>query len=192
MKKILTVLSIVSVVLVSAQRDKLENYTAVNKITYKIGDTITLGKGSAPNGDFNYLQQGGFGNTIAMIGGSDMGVMSGSKDKGSYSSGIGRKYSGMNVIIKKIKVEKDRRGGSKVFFVVGGGNITNYNLFIDDAATSCEIKDCVKETMDVNIVNAAPAESKYDKLKKIKELKDEGILSEDEFQKEKEKIMTEK
>lgn len=34
-------------------------------------------------------------------------------------------------------------------------------------------------------------ESKYDKLKKIKELKDSGVLSEEEFQKEKERIMSE-
>jgi hypothetical protein len=34
-------------------------------------------------------------------------------------------------------------------------------------------------------------ESKYDKLKKTKDLKDTGILSDDEFLKEKEKIMAE-
>lgn len=36
------------------------------------------------------------------------------------------------------------------------------------------------------------SETKYDKLKKIKELKDSGVLSDEEFQKEKDKIMNEK
>lgn len=35
-------------------------------------------------------------------------------------------------------------------------------------------------------------ESKYDRLKKIKELKDSGVLSDEEFEKEKSKIMNEK
>ena len=38
---------------------RLDEYKATNGITYHEGDTVRLGRGSAPNGDFLYLQMGG-------------------------------------------------------------------------------------------------------------------------------------
>lgn len=94
----------------------IDTYTASNGITYHAGDTVKLGRGSAPNGSFIYVQ---------------MGMVS--------PEGIGRNYSGVNVIIKRIKQYKFK-GSDKVYFVVGGGNIVNYNLYIEDAIDTCEIE----------------------------------------------------
>lgn len=186
MKKTILLLAMFIAMFSYGQREKTETYSASNGVVYKVGDTITLGRGSAPNGDFNYLQQGGFGNTMAVIGGSGSGMMSGNKNQGSYNSGIDRNYSNSNVVLKKIKYQKNKRGTNKAFFVVGAGAMTNLNLHIEDAIETCEVKDCKKSIQNVNVVSA---DGKYDKLKKIKELKDDGILSEEEYQKEKEKIM---
>ncbi len=176
MKKLLLFATLILAVAVNAQRiEKTETYTASNGITYKVGDTITLGKGSGMNGHFAYVQMGGFYNAMAAMNGNTRDI----------SSGLDRNYSGTNVVLKKIKTYKDRRGTNKTTFVVGGGNITNYDLRIEDAISSCEIKDCT-DTQKVEVVSA---ESKYDKLKKIKELKDSGVLNDEEFEAEKKKIM---
>lgn len=156
---------------------KLKEFKASNNITYHIGDTITLGKGSANNGDFNFLQMGGMFNSLAAIGG----------DADDIGSSIGRNYSGLNLILKKIKSYKFK-GATKIIFVVGGGNITNYNLMIEEAIESCEIKDCIEKVQKVEVINTA-SNDKYDKLKKLKQLYDEGVLNENEYNTEKAKIL---
>lgn len=176
MRKLLLFAVLFMTIALNAQKiEKTETYTASNGITYKVGDTITLGKGSGHNGHFAYVQMGGFYNAMAAMGGNYRDM----------SSGLDRNYAGTNVVVKKIKTYRDKRGTNKTTFVVGGGNITNYDLRIEDAIDTCEIKDC-NDAQKVEIVSA---ESKYDKLKKIKELKDSGVLSEEEYQKEKDKIM---
>jgi hypothetical protein len=69
------------------------------------------------------------------------------------SQGIGSAYSGLNVIIKKIK-QVTFKGAVKTGFIVGGGNI-NYLLLIEDAIATCEIKDCVepKQLLYLNLIN---------------------------------------
>lgn len=178
MKKLLffTAVLLFAVTMNAQKISKGETYAASNGKVYKVGDTITLGKGSGINGHFEYMQMGGFYNTMAAMSG----------DTGSLAAGLGRNYSGTNVVLKKIKTIKDKRGTNKTYFVVGGGNITNYNLMIEEAIASCEITDC----KDVSKVEVVSSESKYDKLKKIKDLKDAGVLSDEEFQREKDLIMS--
>ena len=178
MRKILILACTVVALIFNAQQiQKSQVYAASNGITYKVGDTITLGKGSGMNGHFAYVQMGGFFNAMASMNGNYSDV----------SAGLDRNYAGTNLVVKKIKTFKDKRGTNKTHFVVGGGNITNYNLMIEDAIYTCEVKDC-KDTKKVEVVSA---ESKYDKLKKVKELKDAGVLSDEEYNEEKKKIMKE-
>ncbi|MEZ0182664.1 SHOCT domain-containing protein [Flavobacterium oncorhynchi] len=142
---------------------KIEEYTASNGITYKTGDTITLGLGSGGQGTFVYLKMSGW------MAGTD--------------TQIGSAYAGLNVVVKKIKVQKFK-GAEKVYFTVGGGNITNYSLEIEEAIAVCEVKDCKRNNDPVQ--NSG---SKYDELKKIKALFDEGVLSKEEYETEKKKIL---
>lgn len=151
---------------------KLDSYTASNGITYEVGDEIKLGRGSAPNGDFLYLQIGGWG----AVAGYDA-------SKGSDQNNIGRSYSGLAVELKKIRKQKFK-GQEKVIFTVGGGNITNYTLYIEDAIATCEVAACKSEE---NKSDAQP--DKFDQLKKLKELLDQEILTQEEYDKEKAKIL---
>lgn len=121
MKKLLFFLLLSSVTF----GQKITEYKATNQIVYKVGDTISLGRGSGNQGSFVYLQIGG--------------IMAGS------GTIIGQQYSGLNVIVAKIKKYKFK-GAEKVIFSVKAGNITNYNLYIEDAIAVCEIKDCIKNT----------------------------------------------
>ena len=68
-------------------------------------------------------------------------------------------------------------------FSIGGGNIINYTLDIEGAISSCEIKNCIKDRKDISL------NDKYDKLAKIKKLFDEGILTKEEYESEKKKIL---
>jgi hypothetical protein len=161
MKKIILLLLLVSG-FVNAQ-EKLTEYKASNGITYKVGDMVLLGRGSGGQGTFVYLKIAGWA-----AGGATQ---------------IGSAYSGLNVEIKKIKLFKFK-GAEKIVFIVGGGNITNYSLEIEEAIASCEIKDCISP-------NNAPVSQtdKYDQLKKLKALLDDGTLSKEEYEAEKKKLL---
>jgi len=162
MKKIIVLLLFVISFSGNAQ-EKLNEYKASNGITYKIGDNVTLGRGSGTQGTFVYLKIGGW-----MAGGSTQ---------------IGSAYSGLNVDIKKIKKLK-YKGAEKVMFTVGGGNIVNYSLDIESAISSCEVKDCNNQSSSV-----ITETDKYDKLKKLKQLLDDGTLTNEEYELEKKKLL---
>jgi hypothetical protein len=161
MKKIILLLLFVSC-FANAQ-EKLKEYKASNGITYKEGDRLTLGRGSGGQGTFVYLKIAGW-----MVGSATQ---------------IGSAYSGLNVDIKKIK-KQTYKGGEKIIFTVGGGNITNYSLEIEEAIASCEVKDC--QNQSIAVVNKT---DKYDDLKKLKSLLDDGTLSKEEYEVEKKKIL---
>lgn len=152
---------------ISSFGEKMESYKASNGITYKVGDEIKLGKGSGQNGMFIYLILGGM-----------------------YKSGqpeIPASYSGLTAVIRKIKSLESMQG--KIVFIVHVDipmNIANYELDIENAIKSCEIVDCIKEKPNTIIVNTP---SKFDELKKLKELLDAGAITEQEYQTEKEKLL---
>lgn len=180
MKKTITIFTLgLSTMLFSqnidVKRERKDSYTASNGITYRVGDTVPLGRGSDTNGRFNYLQAGGLLNALAMGTGSDAYAMSGE-----------RNMAGQNAVIKKIKKETSKRGSERTFFVVGIGSLTNANLFIEDAIATCEVKDCIDKNN-----NQTAGTDKYDNLKKLKELLDSGVLTQEEFKIEKDKIMAE-
>lgn len=163
-KSILTILALMPI-LTFAQKET--EYKATNNVIYKIGDTIKLGMGSAINGDFLYLQMAGWAG--AMNGGS------------SDANNIGKKYANTNVIIKKIKSSKVR-GAKKYRFIVGGGNITNYELLIEEAISSNEIRSDQSDIKSVNIDN-------LDQIEKLKKLFDSGAITQDEFNSKKKKLL---
>ena len=171
MKTTILLLAVILSGIMSANAQKKTEYKASNGIIYHVGDTIQLGRGSRDDGSFNYLQ---VNNTFSAFVG------------GEPNQGVAKSFSGTNVIIKKIR-EMNMRGASKVYFVVGGGSITNYWLMIDDALTTGEVIDPTKKNIEKNKQNTTG--SKADKLRELKELFDEGILTQEEFDKEKKKIL---
>src|SRR5690348_2738732 len=74
----------------AAGAQKMDSYTASNGVTYNVGDTVKLGRGSDPSGDFLYLQMGGWA----------------ALDAETSATKVGKNYSGMAVLIKKIKTFK--------------------------------------------------------------------------------------
>lgn len=167
------ILSIIAFVLASnAYSEQLSSHKASNGIIYKIGDEIKLGRGSGQNGTFVCLTLGGWGAVV---------------NAGSNMPTIPSNYSGMIATIKKIKTIETQQG--KVIFSVfikKTMNTTNFNLDIEDAIATCEVADCKKDAIPVTIVNTP---SKFDELKKLKELLDAGAITEEEYKTEKEKLL---
>lgn len=148
--------------------EKLDDYKASNGITYKVGDEIKLGRGSDTNGRFVYVNMGGWG-----------AAMSGNPEQ----NWLGAANAGLLVTIKKIKKYNYKRYKG-VYFTVGGGNITNYTIDIENAIATCEIENCNQEDN-----SSTAATDKYDKLAKVKKLFDDGVLTKEEYETEKEKIL---
>ncbi len=151
-----------------------KQYKAINGITYHVGDTVRLGLGSSPGGTFLYLQMGGWA-----------AAMSYDADKGPNQLNIGRGYANTAVIIKKIKSGRIS-GVEKYWFVVGGGNLTNYNLYIDEAIQVCEVVPCQSSN---NFAGQQPSEDKFDKLKKLKGLLDSGAITQAEYDEQKKRLL---
>ncbi|MCJ8153193.1 SHOCT domain-containing protein [Chryseobacterium sp. SSA4.19] len=154
-----------------------DSYTASNGVKYNLKDTITLNIGSGPGGEFLYFQIGGWAKGFALA--SDANQYS---KFGRSNSNPTKTFAGKNVRLKKILKDKDGR----ITFVVTAKMGSNYDLKIEEAIQTCEIKDCKKSENTA----AQYQPDKYDKLKKLKELRDNNTISEEEFQKEKEKVLS--
>ncbi len=101
----------------------LSQYTASNGITYNVGDTITIGKGTAPNGDFLFIQKNGVAKLDAE-----------NKDDLNMS----RKYSDLKAVIKKIVNNKIARQ-NKVCFIFTLWPL-RYIVYVESALESGELK----------------------------------------------------
>ena len=162
-----------------AKAQKITEYKALNGIIYHIGDTVKLGRGSSPSGTFMYLQMGGWGAALSY-----------SSNSGPNQLNIGRGYANTAVIVKKIKTYKIK-GIVKYYFTVGGGNITNYILTIDDAIQACEVVPCQDSQQATTTIIQPQPEDNLDKLKKLKALLDSGAITQAEYDSQKKKLLGE-
>lgn len=179
MKRVLLVL-LLSVGMIAGKgfaqsKQKQTEYLASNGITYHIGDTIKMGHGTDPQGNFMYVQRGGWAKVVFS-----------EPSQGSTQYNLDRSYAGSGAIIKKIRTEKFHKL-DRVIFTVGLGSISNCDMYIDDAIASCEIADCKKKG---EVVAVAPASvSPADELAKYKKLLDQGAISKAEYDAMKKKLL---
>jgi hypothetical protein len=150
---------------------KITSYKAVNGLTYNIGDTVKLGRGSAPNGSFNYMQMGGFGAFLAH------------KQQRSDQTNIDKTFANTGTVIRKMKLSQIN-GTQKVTFVVDGSGPINFNLAIDDAIQSCEVIPCKNQS-----TTPAAKTDVADEIAKLKKLLDSGALTQAEYDAQKKKLL---
>jgi hypothetical protein len=159
---------------ISLLAQKKTDYKASNGITYHIGDTIKLGRGSSPSGNFMYVQTGGWAKSLTYQSG-----------KGAEQYDLDRNFSGRGAVVKKIRNEKSN-GADRIVFTVGMGNISNYDMYIEDAIGTCEIADCKK---NITTASTTTAPSAADELAKYKKLLDAGAITKAEYEAKKKKLL---
>lgn len=98
-------------------------YKASNGVTYNVGDTINIGRGSGINGNFLYIQKNGF-------------VMISAENRDDFN--MDRTYSGLRAVIKTIKVKKIA-GQERTCFTMKLGPL-NYIIYVEQALDAGEIK----------------------------------------------------
>jgi hypothetical protein len=99
----------------------------IGERSFSVGDTIVLDHGSAPTGEFQYVQLGGLSAAAVY-----------NQNQGPEQFNISRNYSGFAVKIQKIKTLK-QGVNQKTYFVVKLGINTCY-VYIDDALKFGEIR----------------------------------------------------
>ncbi|MBD2755082.1 SHOCT domain-containing protein [Spirosoma sp. BT704] len=82
-----------------------------------------------------------------------------------------------------------KRSGFTVAAIVGTGGLVRYLIEVENALESSEIILPVRYRKNVNQANPAPI-SVADELLKLKQLLDAGALTQDEFNQQKKKLLS--
>jgi hypothetical protein len=147
------------------------SYKATNGVTYHLNDTVRLGKGSASNGSFLYIQERG----IPPLPGPGS----------SPTHNLPKAFTNGGVVVKNIK-KSNRNGIDKYVLVVDAGGVFRFSLYIDDAILACEVIPCqTAATKQPSPTYVA------DEIKKLKELLDAGTITQAEFDVQKKKLLGE-
>jgi hypothetical protein len=168
MKNILIAFLLLAPFVGSAQ--KLKEYHASNGITYHPGDTIKVGLGTMPDGNFKYIQ-------INQL-------LPGPPDpRRSNSMNAHKDMSGGGYVIKKIQNVR-QMGGDKTVITIRTGGLPTCDIWIDEAIKTCEVTPCADQK------TAAPVNSVADELLKLKKLLDAGAITRDEYDAQKKKLLS--
>jgi hypothetical protein len=138
------------------------------------GTDVKLGTGTLPNGDFKY---------VAISSASWANI----SDPSMSKSGIGRRYNGHMVHVKKFRKEGNKKRGYVYYAVVGGGNIVNYDIDVESAIATGEL--VVPDEFKPKAAAGNSTPSTADELKKLKDLLDGGAITKDEYDSAKKKIL---
>ncbi len=168
-KNLLLSLLVLSTVLSNAQfiRGTYTDSLTVMNFKFKVGDTIRIGQGSSPERNFRYIYERHFY-------GAPNGIAS-------------ELY-----VIKNLKIVTDKKTGFNTYygFIKLAGLITggDYAINLESAIRYKEIISI--NNLDFNNENKNSSKlSNADELKKLKDLLDQGILTQEEFNTEKMKIL---
>jgi hypothetical protein len=201
MKKLLLPFYLVLATFVSAQEStrpeyavmkgtELTNYVQQNGyvtnsgFTVKAGDELVLGKGTLPNKFFAFIYQ------------SPVGYFTETSLDASNRKSLISTFAGKKVKVKRLQSYGTRRTGFNVVAVVGAGDIVNYWIELDQAIEAGEIvvPEPYASKLDINKKNAPVviqqgSVSVADEIKKLKDLYDSGVLTKEEYETEKKKLL---
>lgn len=166
--KTLLLCFILSFSIISAFGQQLDDtsYTARNGMKFIIGEDLKLGQGSNFNKDFVFI----YTNPNSLAG--QIFLISG--------------FAGYSFRIKDIKTFGSQRIGEKVFLVCKSGGPMNYWVDVESAIQSGEIF-VPDKFQDKKVIKNETGIA--DELRKLKGLFDEGILTKEEYEAQKKKLL---
>jgi hypothetical protein len=174
MKQILSVMLTTIVVMIfttiTSYAGQLDSVKCSNGWVIKAGDTLKIGVGTRFDKTFAFIHTNPNLLTTEIF----------------Y---LGSSYAGFNVIVKKVN-ERKFKGAKKIELTVGAGNILNNFVEIEQAIEAGEILPPIEYRKKVQpSVIIQNNTSVADELVKLKKLLDDGILSNDEFEVQKKKLL---
>jgi hypothetical protein len=167
--KLLLLLAVLSTPLLSFSQD-IKSYKATNGVTYRINDTVRLGKGSNANGSFVYVEDFG-----------PMPTLPADPNRAPSGRSLPKQFTNTMVVVKAIR-KITVNGADKYIFMVNPGGLFRYTMYIDDAISACEVKPCVE-------TNVSQVNSVADELLKLKKLLDSGAITKAEYDAQKKKLL---
>ena len=152
--------------------------------TVKPGDELILGKGTLPNKFFAFVYQ------------SPTGYFSETSLDASNRKSLISTFAGKKVKVKRLTSYGTKRTGFNVVAVVGAGDIVNYWIELDQAIEAGEIivPEPFASKLDINkkntpVIVQQSSSSVADEIKKLKELYDSGVLTKEEYEGQKKKLL---
>lgn len=145
-------------------------YVLSNGISFKEGDTVILGTGSDPTGDFKFIY-------------NPPNYLLGVKQQS-----LSKQYSNAHLIIKRFNTYTNKKVGSKVWAVVNPGGILNGVIELQQAYDAGEIVVKGKPPVSKN-ASALASGSVADELIKLKTLLDNGAITKAEYDAQKKKLL---
>ncbi len=142
-----------------------------------VGEDITLGTGTMQNGDFKFVTPSRASWT----------VLTGTA---AYKN-VPAKFSGHKCSIKAIKLYGSKKHGYVPYLMLGGGEAMNWECDIQNALKAGEVSASgyTPITNHPVTVQLKATGGLADELRQLKALKDEGLLTETEYQEQKKKLL---
>lgn len=166
----------------SRKKTKTIQDTLKTKCGYKISknDYIKIGIGSMPDGDFKYIRRK-YGSLTSYK------SLKGYQGLENQANALPRSESGLKYKVKDIEHRGDEKRGFINYLKIGAG-IVNYEIDIENAILSGEID--VPDEFKPKLNNSEKQNfSISDELIKLKKLYDEGVLTKEEFETQKKKLL---
>ena len=166
--------------------DNRDAFWISEAVRFSIGTDIKVGTGSTDDGSFKYIR---ISSQSWLHYNSKYGENSRTVNEANC---LPISFTGLRMHIKKLRIIGNEKRGYVVYLVLGGGTATNYECDIVQAVKAGEIECYGCETLKGNSSNVVMANqlSTANELIKLKKLKDHGLLSETEYQREKEKLLS--
>jgi len=146
-----------------------------------IGNDILIGEGASPDGTFRYIQV----NEASMFRGTNTG---GTHYGVQQANALPNKYADLKAKVVDFQERGNKRTGYKMFVIIGVGDVRRYQIDLDSALQFGEI------IVDGYInpkkeIKSESSSSLADEIKKLNELKESRIITEEEYQKAKQKLL---
>ena len=190
MKKIILLFIVFSTISVFGQKEsKFENDILTTSTGFQIkeGDNLKLGIGSADDGAFNFIRvnANSLFRTYSPNGLNTRGA--------AANNALPSNYSGLNIEVARIEKRGSQKRGYVYYAIVKVGNMIRYEMDVENAILKEEIiipdefKPLSKKTQ--NVVEVKQQISLADELTKLKKLQDDGVLTKEEYELQKKKLL---
>ena len=166
-----------------SQQVKYEKDTLYTSIGWKItdGTKIKFGKGTAPTGDFNFIRI----NSLSLL----SAYSSSNPNAANSANNLNRAWANTGGEVANIRKIGTKKSGYSYQLILKIGSTVRYECDIESAIASGEVVPPEKFAVKIKNESPKPQMSIADELKKLKELLDAGVLTQEEFDAQKKKLL---